>query len=181
MRTARIILGICIGVSLLAVGLRLVWGFLPIPIGIRHYLHSIIQPEDLYDPLVVDAFRFSERGYSKTYQLRPRYLDLHEMGLLPGPKGIESGYRFQGKLRVEVLSKGQVVLDRTVTAITHAWYADKEMARYKQVVLIQFAIPVGNWHLEDLSVRVTVVEPDQSLVRIDDGGIHLYIAVSGSP
>ena len=64
-KTMIIICLISIVIVLLVV--RSVKGFIPFPIGVRHIINSMTNPQDLYKPIVVDRFLFSERNFSKTY------------------------------------------------------------------------------------------------------------------
>ena len=41
----------------------------------RHIWHLTFPPEDLYEPIVVDEFKFHEKGFEKRYVLKPKYLD----------------------------------------------------------------------------------------------------------
>lgn len=71
-----LVLALIIGASL-----KLMYGFLPFPIGVRHLMHLFISPTDLYEPIVTDNFLFFQRNYSKTYSLKPKYFDFYDGGV----------------------------------------------------------------------------------------------------
>lgn len=155
-------------------------GFFPVPIGIRHFVNSMIGHEDLYKPIVMDRFLFSEKNFSKTYSLNPTYLDIYEIGFCIDKSGIESTYKFKGKLKVEFFWKDKFLFNGVITSWDSAVYANGDMAHYKQISLYKFDVPLQNKYTKDLNMRLTVLEPDGELKRISDL-INLYIAVSASP
>ncbi len=155
-------------------------GFIPIPIGIRHLVHLTIQPKDLYQPIIVDNFLFYEEGFTKTYFLKPKYLDIYELGFLSKKSNMHSKYKFKGKIKVEFFWKDRLVSDRIITSIDSARYDEKDMEHYKEVSLLRFEIPLRGKYKNDISIKLTVVEPDQELKKYGDS-IDLYIAVSAVP
>jgi hypothetical protein len=68
---------LCIVLAVSAlVGAKMKYGFIPIPLWMRHICHLAFPPSDLLYPIVVDDFAFWEMGFSKTYTLTPKYLDI---------------------------------------------------------------------------------------------------------
>ena len=160
--------------------LRSIKGFFPLPVGIRHFVDSMIGHKDLYKPIVMDRFLFSEKNFSKTYSLNPTYLDIYEIGFSIDNSGIESTYKFKGKLKVEFFWKDKFLFDGVITSWDSAVYAKGDMTRYKQISLYKFDIPLQKKYIKDINIRLTVLEPDGELKMFSDL-INLYIAVSASP
>jgi hypothetical protein len=150
------------------------------PIGIRHFVNSMISPNDLYKPIVLDRFLFSEKNFSKTYPLNPTHLDIYEIGFVIDHGGIESTYKFRGKLKIEFFWKDKFLFDNIVTSWDSAGYVQGDMTHYKQISLCKFNIPLQEKYTKDISVKLTVLEPDEELKRFYNL-ITLYIAVSTSP
>ena len=148
--------------------------------GIRHLVHLITQPKDLYEPIVVDAFPFWELGFSKSYSLVPKYMDIYEIGLLATDENLSSKEKFTGKVKVEFLCKDKIISEHEITAIHGGVYAGKDMTRYKKVSLMSFEMPVQGKYKKDISVRMTVLKSDQNLKKYGDS-LQMYIAVSSSP
>ena len=61
-----------------------------------------------------------------------------------------------------------------------AWYAKDDMNYYKEISLFKFDIPLQGKYTNDLSVKLTVLEPDQEIKKFNDS-IKLYIRVSSTP
>lgn len=160
--------------------LKLIKGFFPLPIGVRHLIHLIVTPKNLYQPIISDRFLFSERDFTKTYYLEPKYLDIYEIGFFTDQNGIESTYKFKGKLKVEFYWKDRFLFDSVITSMDSAGYKQNDMTRYKQISLYSFNIPLQNKYTKEISVKLTVLEPDQELKRFSDS-IKIYIAVNATP
>ena len=108
----------------IVLSVKMVKGFVPVPIGIRHFYHLIITPEDLYYPIVYDSFPFYEKGFSKTYLLNPKYLDYYDIGFLDIKEGISSNGFFSftfiftntcGNLFIHEASSLSFFLDSRIT------------------------------------------------------------------
>ena len=112
---------IIVGFILVAiVAVRLWVGFFPVPIGLRHLVNSAIARRDLYRPVVLDEFKFYEKGLNRTYQLTPKYLDVYEISLIGDKEGIESTYEFKGKLHVEFFWHKKPLYDCIITSWANA-------------------------------------------------------------
>ncbi|MFA5144010.1 MAG: hypothetical protein WC522_07605 [Candidatus Omnitrophota bacterium] len=155
-------------------------GFLPLPIGIRHLVNLTIQPKDLYTPIITDEFLFYEKGYTKTYPLIARHLDIYELGFLSWENIIPSKYRFDGKLQADFFWKDQLLFSKVITSINSGVYAEKDMAHYKEVSLLKFDIPLEGKYAKNISVRITVLEPALELKAYKDS-VKFYVAVSSTP
>jgi hypothetical protein len=176
---------IIISILILLVGgaltLKLMRGyFFPLPIGIRHFTNMLFAPKDLYQPIVTDRFLFYERGFTKTYVLKPKHLDIYEIGLFVDAGGIESTYKFNGKIKVEFYWKDKLLYDNILTSIASALYKQNDMTKFRQIALGTFNIPLQEKYANDISLKVSVLEPDATLIKYKDS-LNLYIAVSSVP
>ena len=164
-----------------ALTLKLMRGYiLPLPIGVRHFINTMFAPKDLYQPIIVDKFLFQDRGFTKTYAIKPKHLDIYEMGILVDKGGIESTYKFNGKIKVEFFWKDKFLFENAVATNDSALYEHNDMSRYRQISLFKFNIPLQNKYTDDISLKLTVLESDQKLDKYRDL-INLYIAVSSVP
>lgn len=148
--------------------------------GIRHFYHLLVVPKDLYKPIVNDHFLFNEKGFHKTYSLNPKYFDSYDLSIVFLNKNISSKYKFSGKLLVEFLYKGGVVFKKIADQIITAGYVGSDTSEYKEIALLTFEIPIIGKYKDNISVRITVLEPDQELEKYRDS-IVLQIAVSSTP
>lgn len=155
-------------------------GFFPIPIGLRHLGHLAFPPSDLFQPIVTDTFSLSEAGVSKTYALHPKHLDVYEIGFVSERQDIPSTYRFTGRIKVEWFHRGTLVSEQMITSIATKWDMSKDLGRYRGMGLLTFEMPLHGKHRHDVSVRLTVVEPDPHLSQLGPA-LKLVIAVSGTP
>lgn len=149
-------------------------------LDIRHLYHLLIQPEDLYNPIIKDDFSFHKKGFSKTYELKPKYFDYYDMGIVFNENNISSNYKFSGKLLVEFFYKDKLVSDATVSQIAAAWPSKTDDSKYREIALFSFAIPISKKYKKDISIRITVLEEDEVLKEYKDS-IQLFVAVSAIP
>lgn len=150
------------------------------PAGIRHLYYLLITPDDLYDPIVSNDFYFDIKGFSKTFELHPKYSSLHDLSISFLDGGITSKYKFSGKLLVEFLHNGNVVSQKTADKIIAAGYKGKDISKYNRITLMTFEIPIIGKFKDGISLRITVIEVDQILKKYKDS-IRLQIAVSPTP
>ncbi len=153
---------------------------IPIPLNIRHICHLVVAPKDLYKPIVADNFPFDKKGASKTYKLNPKYFDFYDISIQFLNRNISSRYKFSGSLSVDFMYKGEVVSTNIADRKISAWYAENDLSKYKRISLLNFEIPVNKKYKDHISVRITVLEVDQELVKYKNS-IKLHIAVSAIP
>lgn len=154
--------------------------FKPIPIGVRHIFHLIIQPDDLYKPLITDNFKFYKKNYTKTYNLDPKYFDFYEIDFRANKNVIPRTYKFQGRLLVEFFHRDEILLKTYVSSMESVFYSDSSMKFYKAVSLYKFELPFQGKYKKDIKVKITVEKPDYEIEKFNDS-IMLYISVSSSP
>jgi len=150
---------------------KVIKGFFPVPIGVRHLAHLLIPPKDLYEPVVKDKFQFYKKGYTKTYSLSPKYFDFYDCGFSIN-EDLPDNYRFNGKLKVEFLLKDILLLEKLIT--------DWGTMGRKTVSLVHFEMPFQGKYAKDIAIRLTVLEPDLTLVKYKDS-LELFIGVSSTP
>lgn len=153
---------------------------LSLPTGLRHFLHLLLPPKDLYVPIVTDEFFFHEIGASKTYSLNPKYLDIYELGFLSIDENIPSDYQFQGVVSAEFFYQDELVLKKKITSVISAWYAKNDMKHYRKISLLSFELPLKGKYREAIKIRLTVIEPDQASKPLANS-IRFYIAVCATP
>lgn len=154
--------------------------FIPLPIGIRHLMYLIVTPKDLYKPIIIDNFLFYEKGFSKTYSLQPKYLDIYEIGFLSDKKDIPLSYKFQGKLKVEFFYKDKFLFEKIATSYNAAWLVNGDSEHFKEISLLAFEIPLLGKYRNDVSIKITVLEPDIQIEAFKNP-VKLYISVSAIP
>jgi len=149
--------------------------------GVRHFLHMINPPEDVYKPIVLDTIPLWEVGFSKSYSLAPKYMDLYMISLLAKNQDISTKEKISGRLTVEFIWQGKTISEYEVTSIKGGWGADndKEMKYYKEVFILRFWMPLQEKYSEGVSVRLTVLEGFQNLKKYGDS-LQLQIAVDAS-
>ncbi|MBN1823857.1 MAG: hypothetical protein JW803_06030 [Endomicrobiales bacterium] len=157
-----------------------VYLFIKYPIGMHHLLNPIIDNQNLYEPIVKDDFSFHDRYSSKQYTINPRYIDIYEIGIMTKTKGIPSTYKFEGKIKAVFYCQNKLVFETSSQAQLNAYYTNNLMNYYKSIVLLKFNIPLVNKYRDNITVKITILEPDIKLKAYKDD-IYLYIAVSGVP
>lgn len=149
-------------------------------IGIKHLYHQIINPDDLYEPIVLDYFPIDKKGFSKKYILKPKYSDYYDIGLLNKNGEISSKYKFNGDLLIEFFWKNEILFKKNITSIKSAIYFDKELKNYEKISFIRFEIPLNKKYTDDISIRISVIKEDTKLENLGET-LKLYIAVNSSP
>lgn len=160
--------------------MKITKGFVPIPLWVRSITHSIFVPKDLYEPIVTDNFLFYEKGFTKTYTLKPKYLDFYVIGFLVENRNLPSKYKFSGKVRTDFYWKDELLFSKEITSHIAAAYSDNDLKYFSDVLLLDFEIPFQGRYKDDISVRLTVLEPDDGLKEYGDS-IKLFIGVSPIP
>lgn len=156
-----------------------------LPTSFMHMVHLIIVPKDLYDYLVYDGFLFYNKGYTKTYSLKTKYNDYYEIGIVFKEKNMSSGYStkqkysFNGKLKVDFYSNNLLVLSKTISSYNSVTYTKGDMNYLEKVSLLRFGVPIMGKYMNDISVKISVLEPDPALQAYADSA-KIYISVSGT-
>ena len=149
-------------------------------VGTRHLLHLASPPEDLYKPIITDDFLFYEKGFTRTYSLQPKYLDFYNIGFLVENCNLSSKYKFSGKVKVDFYWKDKLLCSKQIISQISAAYSNSDLKHFSDVLLLSFEIPFQGKYKDDISVRLTVLEPDEGLKEYGDS-IKLFIGVSPIP
>ncbi len=139
--------------------------------------YLIFTPSDLYTPIVYDDFNFHEDGFTKTYNLKPKYKNNYVVGFKID-KGITSKYKFNGKLEIVFFKGDEFLFEKISDHWVRAIDMGNDMTKYKQVDLSIFKFPILGKYSKDIKVEIKVLKGDKQLEPLKDS-IKLYIAVSG--
>lgn len=150
-----------------------------LPIGIRHLINLAFPSKNLYKPILIDEFPLDREGISKEYEIKPKYIDYYEIGFIDESCSIPSAYRFNGKIRLEIIQNKKSIFEKDITAMESASYSRGGMNFYKKVVLTTFEIPPKKFK-KDIILKITVLKKDGNMNLFIDK-IKLYIAVSSRP
>ena len=148
-------------------------------IGTRHLVHLALPPKDLYEPVLIDEFPFDKEGFSKEYSIKPKYIDIYEIGFFDESCSIPSTYRFDGKIELQIIQNEKIIYRKDIMAMESASYSKQDMNFYKKVVLTTFEFPVKKFK-KDMILRVTVLKKDDKIDLFIDK-IKLYVCVSSIP
>jgi hypothetical protein len=156
---------------------KIVNGFVPLPISIRHFVHLLYNSEDLCQPIVTDSFPFYEKGSTKTYQLKPKYLDFYEIGFSHGEDSKLVNYSFKGKIKADFYWKDKLLFEKENILPIRGGYTQEGAKYFKETSFLEFGIPLQGKYKENISVKLTVMEPDENLKQYGDT-VKLFIRVS---
>ena len=135
-----------------------------------HILHLLLPPKDLYDPIISDDFSFYEKGYTKTYNLIPKYNDYYSVGIKIKGENFSSDFSFKGVVAVEFFTPNGKELDlEKIENIKALYKSEAEM--------FNFPMPFNGTH-KNVIVKVSVLEPDLGFLEYGEN-IKLFIGVSG--
>ena len=154
-----------------------------LPTSFMHLVHLIVTPKDLYNPIVYDEFLFYNKGHAKTYSLETKYNDYYEIGIIFEKKDMPSGYAtkskyiFNGKLKIDFFSKDLLVSSNIISSYESVIYSKNDMNYLEKISLSIFEVPLMGKYKKNVSVRVSVLEPDIVLKNYADSA-KLYIGIS---
>ncbi|MBU4477667.1 MAG: hypothetical protein KKH34_01020 [Candidatus Omnitrophica bacterium] len=156
-----------------------------IPVGIKRTFHIMTMPADLFEPILKDKFLFWKKGFSKTYKLSPKYSDIYAVGFICENEKIPSGwgkkggkYRFMGLIQANFYWKNKKIFTETIENHVSGFYVKGDMNYYREIEFINFEIPLKGKYKKDISLELTVIEPDEYLRQFENS-IKLYVGVSG--
>lgn len=158
----------------------ILYKFINIPASIFHISNMVFTPNDLYKPIVLDDFLFLKKDFSKTYYLKPKYYDIYEIGITSSKEDIPANYKFKGKLKFSFYSKDKLLLENYSLSNPSVFYSKNDNTKLRSIVLTTFDFPLINKYKNDISVKVIVIEEDETLKNYFDS-IKLYFAVSSTP
>jgi len=150
--------------------------YIPVPAGIRHLANMVFSPDDMYEPIVLDRFAFWERDFTKTYALHPKYFGIYAIGIFIEDGAFEKNFKFNGKVNIGYYYKDKLLYEEVISSHRYASYAGKSMTHYSKVCLHQFDVPLKDIYAKNISVCMTVLEPDENLEKYKDS-LRVYISL----
>ncbi len=160
------------------------YGFFPIFSETWYFFKKYTEkPVDLYQPIILDSdFKFTELGFSKVYEFKPKYLGIHAIAIQGERKvfpqttdGIFPTYKFKGKIQVEFFHGSDLIREDFITM-------SKQITGWDtlKIYLLEFGVPVNGKYIKNLHIKLTVIEPDMSIEAFKES-VSLLICVSGIP
>ncbi len=128
-----------------------------------------------YQPQIIEDFRLDVAGYSKILDLNLSYMERYSLSITNGEIGFPEKYKFNGKLKLQFFYKNKLVRERQVVEQEVAVYGTKRKGFYfNEITLTYFDLPLDRKYKDNLSLKVTVVEPDTT---ISEFGKELKIVI----
>lgn len=143
-------------------------------------------PNDLYNPIITDKFRFHEPDYTKEYKLDPKYRGFYEIRI-SNKKGFNSSdfaaqkprYNLKGKFKIELFKGGNKILEKTVSEWKTASFKGNDLETYEDLSIYEFPIPLKGFKISDIKLKFSVVEPSP-ILKIYENDIELQVRVSSN-
>ena len=167
-------IGIVVLITTLIIGI-----IFNLPIGFWHLIHLAKPPKNLYEPVLIDKFPFNKEGFSKEYVINLKHIAIYELGFFDEISSIPSSFRFNGKIRLQIIQNKISIYEKDITAMESAVYSKDDMNCYKKVILTTFGIPPKKFN-KDLILKITVLNKDDKIDSFVDK-IKFYVAVSSTP
>jgi len=155
----------------------IVQGYLPVPLLLRN-MHLLAKgSDDIYNPVVIDNFKFYEEGYTKYFPWKPKYLATYCLEFTLDDSKIASRREtFNGELKLDLYCKNKLLFTKMIGTVRGYGEPSKTYNYYK-VYLTDFDIPFDRKSLNNLGIRVTVIKPDKYLEQFTNS-IKLCVGVS---
>ena len=165
---------------LLVLSMPLIAAFLQIPflspMGLRHLVNITFFSKDLCEPIIVDKFSFGQKSFTKTYKLKPKYLDYYEVNLFSKKEDIPIKFNYTGKLEIIVIHKNKIVFMDISSSEIAGYLSRRDPSNYiKRIALSRFALP----YKKDVYLKVTVLEPVEGMEEFKES-ISLSVSVTGT-
>ena len=101
------------------------------------------------------------------------------MGFFDESRNIPSTYRFDGKVRLQIIQNEKIIYKKEIVAMESASYLKDDMNFYKKVILTTFEIPPKKIK-KDMILKITILKKDDKMDPFIEK-IKLYVAVSSIP
>ena len=150
-------------IIVLSLSLLLVFKQLTNNANFMHFYYMIFsKPDDLKKTIILEDFSFDKKGEQKLYKLNFKHVAMYDISIIDKNEKIPIGFQFKGKIRLDFYHKDKIVDSKLIETVEEMAYSKKSMKYYKSILLHTFGIPIKG-EKEDLSVKVTVIEPDKKL------------------
>lgn len=147
------------------------------PMDLRHLVNVIFHSRNLCEPIIVDKFKFEQKGFSKTYDVRPKYLDYYEVSIFSPNGKIPIQYTFKGRIEIIVYYKNQKIYTEIASSGIASYNMKNSLEKIEQIAFARFPLS----HKKDIRIKVTVLEPIQNLNMQDSLYISLSVTGTGAP
>ncbi len=112
------------------------------------------------------VFPFWEKGHSQLIELHPKHTTEYCLSIEYELVKYSTEQYFNGSLQIDLLHKGVVVES---TTFGPAEIGTSSLAPGKEsFCLNKFYLPYKDWYWDDLSIRITVIKPDEQLKQYQD-------------
>ncbi len=152
--------------------------------GFWRFIHLVTLPQDLFEPIVLERFRFDEDGYSKKYELHPKYRGFYTIQIcnFDGFKSSDfdsgnSRYGLKGKFKIELFKGEEKVVEKIVTNWTTASLKNNNLKMFETLSIYEFPIPIKGFNIKDMILRFSVIEPSP-ILKNHGNDIKLQVKVS---
>ena len=112
--------------------------------------------------LVEDPFRFDQKGFSRAYELHPKYQDAFEIGFFCDGCRFPENYQFKGQLSLEYFWHNKWQFQEVIGQGKVQEVLGNEAGHLKRV-LKRLDMRLDPQSMQDLKVRLTVLKPDAAL------------------
>ena len=99
---------------------------------------------------------------------------------MPSGYATKSKYTFNGKIKIDFFYKDLLLSSKIISSYVSVTYKKNDMNYLEKISLSIFEVPLMGKYKKDISVRVSVLEPDNELKNYADSA-KLFIGISGTP
>ena len=159
--------------------------FLPFSVGTHHLLNLIKPSQDLYKPIIFENFNFDQKGLVARYDIKADFFDFYTLAIVLEEPKIEAGafsdfakkLVFKGRIKVEFFYKNTLLSMKEIISSEQVIKMDNGSV---QVNLFNFPIPIAGKYSNDLSIKIEVLDSDNSLSSFAKR-TKVLIGVNGIP
>jgi hypothetical protein len=150
-------------------------------IGTRHLL-NVAFANNLHEPLLIDNYNFGAVNYTKKYDnIKFNYMDEYSVGMRLINGNLPSSFSFDGKIKVEIYKDNKLIAAYTSDSGNikyHKVYKSvvDNILEIDKVSLVSFDVPILKKYSTNLSIKVSVINPDKRL-KLYEPNLQLYIGI----
>lgn len=179
MKNKKVLL-IYVTIAVLVVGSPFIYrclrGYWPIPELLKRLYYITQNQEQKLDTITIDRdFRFFEKGYSCSTKIISNSCPLPHFVILDfqnTKKKIPVDYVFKGKIQFEFIRENKTVLIQEIKQVKNVIRYENQKPSYTYCFnLTRIPFPLAGKTYNGLTVKVTVIEPDEYLREHADAAI----------
>src|SRR5690554_2381152 len=148
---------------------------LNVPIGVMHLINLLRRPNDLYEPIVIEAFDFKTKEYTRSFALKPKYSGIYEIGFFDQTGKIPSDFKFRGIVEIKLYNNSELIFSQIVNKADAYIYSKQNPKYLKKVILARFPLRITK--RSEFQINIRLIESEEQMSQ----SLNIYVGISSIP